>query len=247
VKGQISYVMKPMTMIAVIILLVFLLQSLYLNRGKETQAEKKLDIVGTGTNILLILANSKDCLAYDYQQTMEKANILDAAKLDNFMNDYQGIEPECARNYDFGWRAEVKELGEPGIAKVWNFGAGGFSSGKSLNNEVNFWIPVAIRYSENDIRLGKMDIRLVDGELEKLAGFLDWSCKMGQINRMTSSSTDIKTSYPAAYNSQENKICVGESCRKLQCRLRYFDGFDSDGIHTLNVEFKQPDILLVGG
>ncbi|NCN39564.1 MAG: hypothetical protein GW914_04250, partial [Candidatus Aenigmarchaeota archaeon] len=79
-KGQISYVMKPMTMIAVIILLVFLLQSLYLNRGKETQAEKKLDIVGTGTNILLILANSKDCLAYDYQQTMEKANILDAAK-----------------------------------------------------------------------------------------------------------------------------------------------------------------------
>ncbi|NCS71598.1 MAG: hypothetical protein GW780_05580, partial [Candidatus Aenigmarchaeota archaeon] len=49
-KGQISYVMKPMTMIAVIILLVFLLQSLYLNRGKETQAEKKLDIVGTGTN-----------------------------------------------------------------------------------------------------------------------------------------------------------------------------------------------------
>lgn len=385
-------------LIAVIVLLVFLLQSLYSSQGKEKLAEKKLDIVGTATNILLILANSKDCLAYEYAQTVEKANILDVEKLDSFYRDYQEIEPDCARNHEFGWRVKVSEFGmitgdgsvitvhsrtgsptnliddvhniddhkwwdstghgylaswgnevigsdtnplkvrvtglnpskkykvefeiftqnagknlwirrsdlvgytlyndeygdesgiwaeinlgevtgrteigvdvyldggtgeydvnlgdlivtevggEPGIGIVreWDFGSQGFSTGKSLNNEVHFWIPVTIRYSENDMRLGKMEIQLVDGELEKLAGFFDWSCKMGQLNRMTSSSTQIAISQPVTYDSGSNKICMGGSCRKLdECQLLYFDGLKSKGTHSITVNYKN-GMLLVG-
>jgi len=234
-----------MTLIVTIILLVFLLQSLYKNKGKEKVAEKNLDIIGTATNTLLILTNSEECLAYNNQKSITKANILDINKLNLFNSDYQEIEPECARNYDFGWRVVVKEINKNNqIEKEWEFGAKEFSNEKSLNNQVEFWIPVAIRYSENDVRLAKMEIKLVDGELEKLAGFFDWSCKMGEMNRMSSLSTEIMINQPVSYKN--NNLCIGESCRKLLCNLIYFDGFGSEGVHELTVNYQEPNRLLVG-
>jgi len=245
-KGQVSYIMKPMMLIAVVILLVFLLQSLYSSGGKERMAEKNLDIVGTATNVLLILSNSEGCLAYNDQTTeITKANILDVNKLDYFSEEYENIEPECTRNYEFGWRVDVKQIDKNNQAeKEWSFGAKEFSKGKSLNNEVEFWIPVAIRYSNDDVKLGKMEITFVDGELEKLAGFFDWSCRMGQLNRMSSLSTDIKISQSVNYENGE--LCIGGSCRELLCDLVYFEGFDLKGSYTLTVNYQEPNRLLVG-
>jgi len=170
-KGQVSYIMKPMMLIAVVILLVFLLQSLYSSGGKERIAEKNLDIVGTATNVLLILSNSEECLVYNDQTTeVTKANILDVNRLDHFSEEYKDIEPECARNYEFGWRVDVKQIDKNNqVEKEWDFGAKEFSKGKSLNNEVEFWMPVAIRYSDDDVKLGKMEIKF-----DFLIGHVGW-------------------------------------------------------------------------
>jgi len=89
-----------------------------------------------------------------------------------------------------------------------------------------------------------MEIKLVDGELEKLAGFFDWSCKMGEMNRMSSLSTEIMINQPVSYKN--NNLCIGESCRKLLCNLIYFDGFGSEGVHELTVNYQEPNRLLVG-
>jgi hypothetical protein len=240
--------MKPMMLISVIILLIFLVQSLYSARGKERMAEKNLDILSTATNILLILSNSEQCIAHTSAVTDKtQGNIIEVTKLNEFDVIYDEIEPECARNYDFGWRVMVEEIEEnmEEQVKEWSFGSKEFSTDKSLDTEVEFWIPVALRYSKEDVRLGKMNIKVVDGELEKLSGFFDWICKMGQMKRLNSFSTELFISQPVTYNSLENKICIGGSCRKMNCELLYFDGIGSEGTYKLVANYQEPDKLLV--
>ncbi|MEM5792918.1 MAG: hypothetical protein QXY45_00975 [Candidatus Aenigmatarchaeota archaeon] len=260
-KGQVSYIMKPMMLIGIIILLLFLIQTLYSGRGRERMAEKKLDTVSTATNILLILANSKQCLAYHSSITDKTQGIvLNVTKLDIFQNNYQEIEPECARNYEFGWKVQVSQMGRPvggssNVERAWTFGARDFSKDSSLNNEVRFWIPVGIKYPKGDarcgannrdgcVKLGKMDILLVDGELEKLAGFFDWSCMMGRLGRMTSTSTEVSVSQKVTYDSASNRLCVGSSCRRLQCPLLYFDGFNSKGTYSLKLNYQSGNLVV---
>ncbi len=243
-KGQTGYIMKPMMLIAVIVLLIVLLQSIYSSRGKERMAQKSLDLVGTGTNILLILSNSEMCLAHRSSVTDKvQGNVLDVQKLNDFQLLWQNREPECARNYDFGWRVRVEQIGEGGVEREWKFGTKEFSTGEILNNEIEFWIPVSIKYSEDNVKLGKMHIRLVDGELEKLAGFFDWSCRMGELNRASSMITNLKISKPVTY--KEGRLCMDGSCRELICSLVYFDGFKSKGTYELTVNYQEDKILLV--
>ncbi|MBD3155347.1 MAG: hypothetical protein GF368_01690 [Candidatus Aenigmarchaeota archaeon] len=255
-KGQTGYIMKPMMLIAVIILLIFLLQTLYSGVAKERLAQKNLDIVSTGTNVLLILANSEDCLAYESSVTQKAQGIiLDIQKLDEFDVYNDNMEPECARNYEFGWRVDVEQIGQGGaIENNWDFGAKEFSDGVALNNEIRLWIPVAIKYPEGHhncpegcTELGKMSIKLVNGELENLAGFFDWGCRMGQLGRMSSFSTELKISQPVKYKPTQNELCIGRSCRSLICHLLYFDeGLTSEGTYELTVNYQGPNKLLVG-
>jgi len=221
-----------------IVLLVFLLMTVRNNTIKEKSTEKNLDLIGTATNTLLILANSKECLAYDDPVMVTKENVIDIEKLELFHNNFQEIEPDCARSHEFGWRATVKQF-EP--EKEWNFGAKEFSTGKSMNNQVEFWIPLTIRYSEDNVKLGRMEIKIVDGELERLAGFFDWSCKMGEGNTF---SIQVSVSQPVKYENGE--LCVGSSCRKLLCELLYFDGFEAEGVYGIEVNYQEPNKLAVG-
>ena len=247
-KGQLSYVMKPLTLVSIIILLVLLLYSLNSYRGRERMAEKTLDLTSFATNILLILANSEDCLAYKIPATQGAyANIVDLKKLDEFSEKYEEIEPDCARNYDFGWRVTVEEVNGESFngGKTWSFGARDFSKGKAMKNKVEFWIPVAIRHSVNEVNVGRMSITLVDGELEKIAGFLDWSCKMGMLGKMSSSSTDVQISSPITYDRSNNYLCSGNACRKLLCTLIGFEDMKSGGTYSISVDFRSPDKLLV--
>jgi hypothetical protein len=257
VKGQAGYIMKPMMLIAVIILLIFLLQTLYSGIGKERLAQKNLDIVSAGTNVLLILANSEQCLAYESPVTYKTQGIiLDIEKLDDFDTSSDSLEPECARNYEFGWRVDVEQISEGGyVDSSWDFGAKEFSEGQALNNEIRLWIPVAIKYPEDHpyclegcTELGKMSIKLVNGELENLAGFFDWACRMGQMGRMSSLSTELRINEPVVYKPTVNELCMGNSCRPLSiCHLLYFDeGINSAGTYELTVNYQAPNKLLVG-
>jgi len=250
-KGQLTYVMKPLTLVSIIILLVLLLYSINTYKGRERIAEKTLDLTSMATNILLILANSEDCLAYRVPATQGAyANIVDSKKLDEFSEKYSEIEPDCARNHDFGWRVEVEEVSGESFSggKTWSFGARDFSTGKAMRNKIEFWMPVAIRHSVSEVNVGRMSITLVDGELEKIAGFLDWSCKMGMLGKLSSSSTDVQINSPITYDRTNNYLCSGggtKNCRKLLCTLYGFNNMTSRGTYSISTDFQSPDKLLV--
>jgi hypothetical protein len=100
-------------------------------------------------------------------------------------------------------------------------------------------MPIAIKYSEHDVRPGMMEVNLVDGELERFSGILDWTCKMGKLGRMQKSSAEIHTTYPIFYNSTEGQLCLkikNPVCRQTMCDMD-FENIDASGTYVLSMNF----------
>ncbi|MBN2094654.1 MAG: hypothetical protein JW727_01270 [Candidatus Aenigmarchaeota archaeon] len=249
IKGQMSFTVKPFTMLMMIVLLLFLLMFLNSSEVKKEKAQRDLELRSAATDVLLILANSEDCLAYQLP-TGESAyaNIVDVKKLDSFSLEYQGIEPMCARNYDFGFRVEVSEivmtdLGSR-VGKTWTFGRGNFSR-EYYDNKMSYIMPIAIKYSEKEVGLGRLNLTVVDGQLDRIAGFLDRACMMGKSSCKNQSSAKISLDYPLSYS--EGELCIGlknKDCRKLLCELDMKD-IKSKGTYRLATSFEYPNRLIV--
>jgi len=243
-KGQMSYIIKPISLVMTIVLLLILYSSVQSFGTRERQAQEGLDLASDATNILLVLANSEDCLAYRSAITSGLyANIVDVTKLDDFASRYASEEPECARSLDFGWRATVTEFkrseGLTVDGKNWSFGANQFSRDAAFRNSLDFSIPIAIRYSDRLTRAGNIQIHLVDGELEKISGVLDLYCQFFKNNRLTQGNAQIKTSYPLKYNADTGQLCSVSnpaSCRKVWCPMN-FEEIKTGGEYILKINY----------
>lgn len=244
-KGQLSYIIKPLSLVITIILLLLLYNSISSFSTREKVAEQSLNLVADATNILLVLSNSPQCLAYETTNTPGLyANIVDVNKLNYFSQNYVNAEPECARNYDYGWRVTVQEYkqenGATVFGKNWTFGAASFSQDSAFQNSLDFSIPIAIHYSGKLTRPALMKIHLVQGELEKISGFLDMTCQLHRQSQITKASVQIHTSYPLNYNQNTNSICqVGKNtwCRITSCNLN-FAGVKSPGNYLWRITFS---------
>lgn len=243
-KGQLSYIIKPLSLVMTIVLLLILYNSIQNFGNRERQAQQGLDLTADATNILLVLANSEDCLAYRSAVTRGLyANIVDVTKLNSFAAKYSDSEPECARSLDFGWRVTVIEFKRSAGTTIegskWSFGANEFSRDSAFRNSLDFSIPVAIRYSDKLTRAGMMQVHLVDGELEKISGMLDWYCEMFKSNRFTKGSAQIMTSYPLSFNTTDGELCSmskEKSCRKMWCPMD-FEEIKSGGTYILKMNY----------
>lgn len=243
-----------------IILLVFLYQSVQLYGGKENIAKQGLDLATDATNVLLLVANSEDCLAYKEEATQSLyANVIDAYKLLDYTEEYANIEPECARSYAFGWRITVREItksGEEGINK-WSFGAKeltqeliGNRDNPSFKSNIEYGMPAAIRYSREVIKPAVMDIILVDGEIERMAGIIDWACQLAKQNKLTQTSFELKElsvniKNPIRYDAVTGELCsVTEqpTCRQMLCSLE-FEDMDR-GEHRLRIEYVGDKLII---
>jgi hypothetical protein len=250
-KGQLSYIIKPITLVMIIVLLFLLYQSLSETSAKEKDAQKSLNTISGTTDVLLVLANSPDCLAYRTITESLYSNVLDINKLDEFSKKYESIEPECARSYEFGWRATVYEVGRNSLpmGANWTFGTKEFSTGDALKDTVVLSMPVAIRYSQKTISPGKIEVKFVDGELEKIAGFIDWSCELGKRNRPAQSSFSVYLHGTMSYNAVDNTLCLTPSgsnkvsCRQMICQLD-FSGLKSPGEHMLSLSYSNGRIVI---
>jgi len=250
-KGQLSYIIKPITLVMIIILLIVLYQSISESTAKEKLAQKSLNVVSGTTDVLLVLANSYDCLAYKTATQSIYSNVLDIKRLDEFSEKYREIEPECARSYEFGWRAKIYEVGKntQPTGAVWTFGAKDFSTDDARQDYINLSMPVAIRRSEKLVTPGKMEVTLVDGELEKLAGAIDWLCQLGKKGRLTESPFTIYTHGTIEYDTNKNYLCLTptgskqKNCRQMLCQLE-FEGLKSAGEYMLSLKYTDGRIVI---
>jgi len=244
-----SYILKPISLVMTIALLLVLYSSISESIAKERKAAKTLNLISTSTNILLLLANSEDCLAYRHPATEGLyANIVSFEKLKQITSSYQNIEPTCARNYNFGWRATVIEMSQDpqSPSKIWSFGAKNFSKGSAFRNDLNTSIPIAIRYSDKNVIPGNIFLYIVDGELESIAGALDWSCDLFRAGRMNATSLGIRTSYPLTYVKSTNELCSGskeKSCRIMSCPL-VFNDIKAAGEYVWTIKYANGNLVV---
>ena len=252
-KGQLSYLLQPMTLVGIVVLLLFLYVSISNFQEREKMAQTSLNLVSDATNILLVLANSEDCLAFKTQDAKGLyANIVEVSKLNEFANKFPSIEPDCARSFDFGWRVKVTEFKQSNnktmTGRVWEFGAKDFSrdQNRDLRNSINFSIPISIRESEKIIRPGSMDIYLVDGELEKISGTFDWNCALFSAGKISSSKIAFHTIYSLKYDSSIHSLCTQSkttNCRETKCEIA-MKNLDSGGDYLVTVTYKDGKMVV---
>lgn len=240
-KGQSSILSRPVILVLMISVMLILVYTIYSSGGTERQKERELDLRTVGTNTLLILANSEQCLAYRVPVIYGGyANVVDVKKLEQFAANYKNIEPLCARSFDFGWRVKVNEIDRQGIARTWSFGSKAFSKRASLRQAIITNMPIAVRYSNYDIRPAKLEIEVVDGELEQLSGFLDSVCYFKK-----SSGVNVILSYSAYL--ENNELCMGtgqdKTCKVLLCKVN-MDSLSS-GSHYLNGNYNNEVVNIV--
>jgi len=100
-------------------------------------------------------------------------------------------------------------------ADVWTFGDREFSEDEALKEKIRVSIPVVVRYNQSTFLPGTMSITLVNGELEKLVGFIEETCFTEKELVLT-----LYLNYPVSLKD-ENKICMefksGDKCQKLAC------------------------------
>lgn len=201
---------KPIILILIIVAVVILTTNMNSAIGEAKLRQREAQIRNIATNTLLLLANSNECLAYQ-DQRKEYSNIIDIEKLNYFSQIYRNTEPMCARNFGFGWRVNIVEITKDGSeAKRWEFGSSNFSSGKVMRQGLIINSPIGIRYSDYDIRPGKLELKFVEGELEDLAGFIDKACIS-----VSSSGREIFISSKAT--ASEKSLCMEKKCRELLC------------------------------
>ena len=237
-KGQ-YFVVKPFALIMTIIvmlLLFFFLQSFKYSTTKDTLT---LDSIADTKNVLSILANSQDCIAYKPVEPGLYGSIVDVEKLDDFQKRFKYVEPECARNYMTGWHAEVKDLM---TGDSWVFGVPIYS--KATASRVLDWkkgssIPIAIRHNATTVNPGKIQVEMYSGDLERLAGFIDHVCMAGK--RSNSKLTEGRTfniDYPITVTDKKMCLVLGKDkiCRDLYCDT-VFEGVSVAGEYKLTATY----------
>ncbi len=207
-KGQ-GILTKPVMIVLFIVATLVLINSVF-SAMSESRLRERESMIRTAASNSMLSLQSIDCLGYE-GPAKRYTNVLDVSKLDNFNQQYANIEPPCARNFDYGWSATVVERDRLGNdVRRWMFGAPNSSKGQILLQGVTINSPVGLWYSEADVRPGVVEVRFIEGELEKLAGLVDRSCFY-----QSSNAESIFLSRDA--RTFGNLLCMDKDCRQLLC------------------------------
>lgn len=116
-KGQTSFFIKGVYMIIVLIVVAIVINRIVSMNLALTEQGKSFRLRDKAGNIMGSLAASSKCLAYEERGTaagsivdLSTHKVLDKEKLDSFVKKYSEIEPDCMRDFNYGYRIYVKTL-----------------------------------------------------------------------------------------------------------------------------------------
>jgi len=132
-------------------------------------------------------------------------------------------------------------------SESWSFGDSAFSREDALEESVKVSIPVIISYNSTISVPGKMTITLVEGELERLVGFIEKSCLTER-----SSTTSLYLHYPTHLETEneESKICMEvegkKRCQTLACKKEIdFHGNEVSGNYKIYSRLEDDKLKIV--
>jgi len=232
-RGKMSFLMKGIYFIIILVVISIVINQIISMNLISVRELESINLRDRSRNILETLTGNKNCLAYEEVGSVEGKDVLlnshkiiDLNKLEEFSSNFDELEPDCVRDFNFGYRVKVKTfpvnistLGPETInieieSDIWTFGDREFSEDESLEEMIRVSIPVVVRYDQSAFLPGMMSITLVNGELERLAGFIEESCFTEKESTLT-----LHLNYPVELKG--NKICMkfksGDKCQKLAC------------------------------
>jgi hypothetical protein len=241
-KGQVSFLTRPVLLIMTVVILIILLQTIWSQPAREKKQEIMMDLMTKATKILDILVSSEDCLALRTDVTKGAyAYVISKKKLEEFAAKYPDIEPPCARDYQYGYRVTVETLLPP--MEKWEFGAAEFSKSLSLRGFEKRSIPVGIMINKKDVRVGRITIEIYDGTLERISGFIDESCMLGRLGTRTRSRSFHAD---ALISFRTDKVCLdygaGTACKPVLCGVQGKELAVGD--YILTAEYKDGKVVI---
>ena len=108
-KGQMNFFIKAI--LIVISVLAFTSIIFISQMSKVTTVEEKgsSELRMDALEILQKLINTKECLAYEYENVTQKGN-LDIDKINKFVSNYSNFEPRCAKAIDFDYNIKITQF-----------------------------------------------------------------------------------------------------------------------------------------
>ncbi len=109
-KGLSSFVIKSMIIIAAIISITYILNQMLSFQAEVSDKSKMFDYSTTAYHILDILT-SDQCLGVNMvDPNMSKQKIIDYKKIKEFSEIYNDTEPDCAKNYEYGYSIRIEKF-----------------------------------------------------------------------------------------------------------------------------------------
>ncbi|MDI6807014.1 MAG: VWA domain-containing protein [Candidatus Aenigmarchaeota archaeon] len=114
-KAQMSFLIKGIYLILILIVIAIVINQITsLNLITAAQI-KSLELGSEAGDILEMLTGYERCLAYKELATIEGSEfnlslhrVIDVNKLEKFADQFTDIQPDCARDFRFGYRARAK-------------------------------------------------------------------------------------------------------------------------------------------
>lgn len=253
-KGASKFFIKGVYLIIVLIIISIIINRTVSLNVISSEEKENLRFSDKASDILEILSGSEKCLAYKEMGSVENRNIeltvykiLNKEKLDEFKNNYWDLEPNCSKDFTYGYRVEVNTFpvnittskekpttNETISVKIspesWVFGDSTFSSDEAFEKSTTMSIPIMVYYNQSTFLPGVMKITLVSGDLERIVGFIDKSCFIKE-----NLTTSLFVHYPVSLKiNGKNYVCMefksGKRCQRLACEKQIeFSGINSPG------------------
>ena len=116
-KARTSFLMKGIYFILVLIIIAVILNQIVSLNIKTVEEEKRIELMDKSTDILETLAGNKRCLGYVEPGSIEGKDIsltlhrvIDIEKLKYFSSEFSDVEPDCAKDFEFGYRVKVENF-----------------------------------------------------------------------------------------------------------------------------------------
>ncbi|MEM5878977.1 MAG: vWA domain-containing protein [Candidatus Aenigmatarchaeota archaeon] len=113
-KGQTSLLIKGIYIILVLVSIAIFINRIFFSNLASAQQERNLLLKNRANRLLDVLAGDVSCLAYKEKGSVENKivelsshRVLDKKKLDDFLR-FSEIQPDCARDFDFGYRVDAE-------------------------------------------------------------------------------------------------------------------------------------------
>jgi len=247
-NGISSFLIKGFYLILILVAITLVTRQIFSVNYLRSQEKRNLELYDKAVSIMETLAASENCLGYEEIASVEgnvkklaKHRVLDKKKLDEFQSLYSDVEPNCARDFRYGYTVDVETLTTfSDDIHRWRFGTKEFSKKNALRRQNSISLPVVIRFNPSLFIPGTMRITVTDGELEELSGAIDLSCASGK-----DISRRIFFHYPVTYSDVDKQICLNYPdkstvCRKLSCQKSVeFSGVRSPGSYLITLNHHE--------